>query len=272
MAESARRVPDYEGIDSMDGFPNRASLDQYRSGLLDKTTEQVDFIRRQFGRIDCVAESCCGNGRLLVALANDCEKVWGYDIARSRIDFAQAWLNDNAIENMSVFAGDLFSLDRSEFPDADLAVCITGAFGYFGALPIEDTKLAVGKLADLVKSGGDLLLEFYQHGEEVRMCLDRPDNGWKVWHELPQEDRFRYYLSDLAYDPVRKILTHKKTFIGRKGEIDDGRQEALRIFEPAEIAELFGVSFEDFQFFSGWNGQTYDDDGKNLIVTAKRKR
>jgi len=88
IQEGHELLPDYEGVDDLAGFSDRALLVHYRSSLLEKTKQQVQFIRQQFGDLYCVAESCCGNGRLLVALAKECEQLWGYDIASSRIRFA----------------------------------------------------------------------------------------------------------------------------------------------------------------------------------------
>lgn len=271
MPDNSQQVPNYEGVDDLDEFSDRALLIDYRSSLLDKTKQQIQFIHRQFGDIACVAESCCGNGRLLIALANRCEQVWGYDIANSRVHFAQAWLTDLGIKNAAIFADNLFTFELGELPRANLAVCITGAFGYFGALSPTDTETAARKIAELVKPGGNLLLELYQHAEEVRRCVESGHNRIKIWRDLPPEDRFRFYLSDLSYDPATRILKHEKTFIGRSGEIDEGRRESLRIFEPAEIAELFTGLFTDFQFFESWDGDDWQGNGKQMIVTAKRK-
>jgi len=63
---------------------------------------------------------------------------------------------------VTVFADDLFALKCAEYPQADLVACITGAFGYFGALPSDVTEAACRKIAEHVKPSGSLLLELYQ--------------------------------------------------------------------------------------------------------------
>src|SRR5262249_2927047 len=129
----------------------------------------------------------------------------------------------------------------------DAALCITGAFAYFE--PIErGLALSVARtLRESLVPTGLVCLELYPHPHE-RLLLEAAGGGSvRIWTELPNDDPWRYYLSDLALDPARNVLTHQKTFIHRtEHRIDEGRRERLKLYSEEAITHLLNeAGFHD---------------------------
>src|SRR6266508_2644491 len=105
----------YEGLEDPRSFPDRGALEAYRRSLLDRTSEQAAFLAPHLGEQARVLEIGCGNGRLLV------------ELAQSRIAFARAWAADEGLEQLQFEVADArdFSFQKGRF---SAAVCLTGAF------------------------------------------------------------------------------------------------------------------------------------------------
>ena len=261
----------YEGVESAEGFPDRSSLEQYRENLLAKSALQADFIMSRHAQAQSVFEACCGNGRLLVALARSLERASGFDIAESRIAFAEKWLSDLGLDHVSVWRDDILNLEPATSEAADIVLCITGAFAYFEPLAADAADVAAAALASRCTPGAGLILEIYQHPSEIRECKARADRTVHTWKELPASDPFRYFLSKYQFDEDSSFLSHAKTFIGRDGQIDAGRVEVLRVYAPEEIEALFAPWFEKFEFFRDWRGTPWSETSSSMIATATRR-
>lgn len=262
----------YEGVEAPENFPSFEALRRYRAHLLAKTREQRDFIQTHFPKARSMLEACCGNARLLISLADRLFELRGFDIAASRIDFAQSWIADAGIRNADVWKDDVLAPSKELDAEAiDLAVCITGAFGYFDAIRKGTDEEVVDRLANVLKPGGGLLLELYQHGSVVKHCRVEETHTYCRWAELPEGDPFRFALSEFILEEKRAILSHRKTFIARSGEVDEGRMEAIRLYKPDEVHELLSKRFQSIELFSGWTSTPYRGGDDVLIVTACRK-
>jgi len=259
----------YEGIDDPSSFPDRASLDRYRTALLTRTVPQVDFLIRRLPEAASLLEIGCGNGRLLIELArrHAIMEALGLDAAASRIEFARRWARDERLQGLRFVTTDAL---QHELPPSsfDVACCITGAFGYFDALePGGATKLAL-KIRQALRPQGLLCLEVYPH-PAYRRLLDATGGKVRVWSELPPDDPWRFYLSDLSLDEAGEILTHTKTFIHRSGgSIDAGRQERLRLYTEEDLTRLLlEGNFDEVRAYEGWSAEPYED-GEIMVVTA----
>lgn len=264
----------YEGYESFANFPDQEALDRYRSLLLRKTDLQTAFIRRHFdGRKVRVLDIGAGNGRLLVSLAQNGLLEWGLgvEIAKSRVEFARRWVTDLGLDNVEMKCADVLACDFSAYESFDLAVCITGAFGYFR--PIRAS--APSELLALMKRGlepsGSTLLEVYKLTYERRQMLNLTHGKLKTWHVLPPEDRFAYYLDDYEYFPEQNILRHGKICIGRDGSIDAGRFEVLAYYTATELADqLRNAGFPNAEIFGDFEDGRYDEATSSQIVVLAR--
>ena len=262
----------YEGVERPENFTDQAAIDLYRAAALDKSRVQAEFIARHFPVARTVLETCCGNGRLLIFLADKMDRGYGFDLAESRIAFGNRWIVDRAIANTDIWCDDaLTPSSRLSGLRVQLGICITGTFGYFEPLQDGAGQRVINCFADHIEPQGGLLLELLQHPREAAMCRLDPNCRYRSWIELPESDPFRYYLSEYILDEDRHILEHNKTFISRTGAVDTGRSEALRLYSRDEVTAVLAPWFENLSYFADWSGAPYTDDSETLIVTAKRK-
>jgi SAM-dependent methyltransferase len=266
----------YEGFETQDNFPTAEALQDYRKLLLKKTEAQVAFIGRRLGRRKLrVVEFGSGNGRLLVALALEgmLDMGLGVEISQSRVAFARQWAADlgfqDIVRNVVADALEFNDFERGAF---DLAVCITGTFGYFRPIRESAPGELLTKWHSAVVSGGHLLLELYQMPDQRKQMLALNGGKLRTWQPLPSEDRFAYYLDDLEYWQDQRILRHGKIFIGRNGMIDAGRVEVLAYYTDAELASLlYQNGFGGVQTYEGFEDKPYyEGQSPSLVVLTTR--
>lgn len=262
----------YEGLESSDAFPDAEALAAYRASMLARSAPQADLLAPLLDPGAGVLEVACGNGRLLVELRRRgaTGPARGIDIARSRIEFAQAWARDAGAEDQLRFeVGDVFAL---ELEDRSLGaiLCITGAFAYFEPLAEGAGPRLLRAWHDALAPGGLLCLELYPHPEYVRLLAGTGGEA-RIWSELDADDPWRFYLSHLVLDPASGVLTHTKTFVHRTtGEIDEGRTERLMLYSPEAITRLVTeAGFADVELREGWSPDPYRG-GELTVVLARR--
>ena len=259
----------YEGIESAGGFAGPADVAAYRHAALEKTAEQADFVAGLVDGRGSAVELGCGNGRMLIALADAgvIDRGLGVDIASSRVAFAREWAAAAGVAHRLAFvAGDALEEDLGH--GHALALCITGAFGYFDAHVPGSDRRVLERVRDALRPGGRLVLELYQHPLEIDL-IGRAGGRLRLWHELPPSDPWRFYLSDISVEGRR--MTHRKTFVHRTdGTVDDAREESITIYTAAELdAMLAAAGYVDIELRAGWSDAPYDGD-KFLVVTARR--
>jgi SAM-dependent methyltransferase len=262
----------YAGVEAAESFHSRDDVLRYRAALIERSAEQAAFVAaRGSGRI---LEVGCGNGRLLIELARRgaARAGVGVDVAASRIAFAREWAQDEGLEALRFIDDDLLSTPL-EPATADVAICITGALGYFGAADPPRDDEVLQRLGDALVDGGLLVLELYPHPEERRL-LEVAGGAIRLWRELPEDDPWRYYLSDLRLDGERAVLDHRKTFVHRTtGEIDTGRSERLRLYDAPSLSALLGAAgFDRVELHGGWDGGPYADGADATLVATARRR
>ena len=265
MTEFGELATAYEGLEG--SFADRRELEAYRASMLERSAPQADFLEERLPGSARVLEIGTGNGRLLVELARRgaLAEGLGIDLAESRIAFAKEWARDLGLEQLTFEARDVFA-PRFQSGVYSLALCITGAFGYFEPVAA-GSALRLGRLVhDTLERGGRLVLELYPHPRE-RALIDAAGGELRVWSELGPDDPWRYYLSHYRLDG--NVLSHEKTFIHRTtGEIDAGRRERLQLYTRAAIELLLEeAGFRAIEVFEGWTGKPYAG-GDELIVTA----
>lgn len=266
----------YEGFESPDQFPTEEALEYYRRLLLDKTAAQVSFISRHLGPQKLrIFEVGSGNGRLLVGLAlkGMLRAGLGIEISRSRVQFAQDWAEavnfGGIIRSVHADALEFEDFERNAF---DLAVCITGAFGYFRPINESAPERLLSKVKRALAPSGHLLLELYQMTQTRLQMFEINGGRLRTWQPLPSEDRFAYYLDDFEYWSEHHILRHGKIFIARNGVIDAGRVEMLAYYRLVELANLLqenGFSIE--QAYAGFDDAPYrEGESASLVVLARQ--
>ena len=257
----------YAGFNDLAAFADRSELEAYRAALLEHTVE-APAIAAALEPGARVYEAGCGGGRLLVDLARRCEPAAGVgvDAAATRIAFPERWAQDERLDALRFAAGD--ALDPPiEDHGFDVAICITGLLGYFGAAePRADDRLAAA-LRRALRPGGTVWIEVYPHPRR-RALLEAGGGRVRLWEELPEPDPWRFYLSDLELNA--DVMTHRKTFVHRHdGRVDSGRSERLRLYAAPDLeALLTAAGFGDVACTDGWTDDPYD--GGELLVARAR--
>jgi SAM-dependent methyltransferase len=259
----------YEGLEDSRSFSDRVSLERYRKALLERTAPQADFLLRHIpGGVDML-EIGCGNGRLLVELArrHAISRGLGVDVARSRIAFAQQWAADEACDGLEFIVADAVSYELAHETFGAI-VAITGAFGYLEPMGAGTAASVARKTHDALRSGGLVCLELYPH-PAYRRLLEASGGTVRVWTELPRDDPWRFYLSELSLDESSDTLIHEKTFVHRTtGRVDAGRRERLHLYREQEVTDVLeAAGFREIRTFEGWSADPYDG-GEVLVVTA----
>jgi SAM-dependent methyltransferase len=261
----------YEGLEDPAAFPDAEALERYRAGLLERTSDQADFLAARLEGRARVVEAACGNGRLLIELARrgTLDEGVGFDIARSRIAFARRWAADLGLERLAFSDEDAL---RVELPPGRFgaAICITGSLAYFEPAQPGLAGAVLERLSSALVPGGVLVLELYPHPRE-RALLQAAGGEARLWRELPDDDPWRFYLSHFALDTETAVLTHAKTFVHRTtGEVDEGRRERILLYTEQSIAQaLAAAGLDAVELFEGWTARPYSG-GDVLVATARR--
>jgi SAM-dependent methyltransferase len=266
MEELARA---YEGLETPERFAGPAAIAEYRLAVLERNAPQTEFVVQRLPAEAAVLEVGCGNGRLLIDLARRgrCARGLGVDLARSRVAFAAEWAADERLDGLRFEAADALTSDLQDGA-WDAALCVTGALAYFEPIAAGSAAALARRLRVALRPGGLLVLELYPHVAWRRMMEAAGTSRLQLWHELPEDDPWRYYLSDVDLDG--STLSHRKVFIHRSdGTVDEGRQERLWIYTPDDLqALLASAGFEGFEVFGDWAGRPYEDD-ELLVLTAR---
>ena len=272
MWDKTSNLKAYDNIEKNSNYKNPQELIRYRNHLLQKSQVQAEFIKGYCDKKLKVFEACSGNSRLLYQLHMDLilEEGTGIEISRSRTDFAEEWKKEFPGVKVSNICQNLI---ECQVPDEyyDLAVCITGAFGYFYPIDTSYPDLLLNKFNKLLKSDGCLLLELYQHVNTIEFCKMNNKHEYNNWVELPESDPFRYYLSKYTFFVLERCLESKEIFIKRDGYIDDTKKEVLKVYSLREVnimLEQNGFKLEGA--YSEWDKKEYNDQSEKLIIMARK--
>lgn len=255
----------YEGLEAE--FSDRAAEESYRASMLERTREQADLVEPML-QVASVLEIGCGNGRLLVELARRgaVREGTGIDPARSRIQFAQRWAEEERLACLRFEAADALAYE-SRPRSLDAVFCITGTFAYFEPLEPGASAALLKRWREALTPGGLLVLELYPHPEIIHL-LQAARGPLRLWRELAPEDPWRFYLSEFSVDS--HVLLHTKTFIHRtSGEVDSGRRERLALYTESGLRQLLSrAGFVQISCRDGWSDRPYLG-SETMVVTAR---
>jgi len=274
MWDKTANLRAYDNIEKLSNYNSPEELEKYREHLLKKSKVQAGFISSYFEeeRKLKVFEACSGNARLLYQLHINgiIEQGTGVEISSSRVKFAEEWKKEFNGANITNICGDMIKFEPQK-EHYDLAICITGALAYFYPIDIAYPKILINKFSTMLKSGGILLLELYQHANGIKFCMLDEKKEFNTWVELPESDPFRYYLMKYIYHEKEGCLDSKEIFIKRDGFIDDSKNEVLKIYSLDEIRQLLeNTGFKIKDIFSEWDKKKYNDSDEKLIIVTQK--
>jgi SAM-dependent methyltransferase len=261
----------YQGMEDESSFADEATLTAYREGLLERNAAQAEFIAALVAQPGSIFEVGCGNGRLLIDLSRRGKVASGVgvDLAQSRVDFAARWARDAGLTQLEFVRAD--ALEHELAPESlDAALCVTSALAYFDPIAPGAAERLLARLGRALRPHGTIVLEVYPH-PEWRALLAHSGGRLRLWHELPEDDPWRFYLSDLAWNPEGEILTHAKTFVHRTETIvDSGRVEQIVLYTSTTLRALLErTGYVEIELYEGWTERPYEG-GELLVATGRR--
>ena len=254
-------------------------VDSRITEIFDQTetqTEDVSLIRELIGenRPLRILEPFCGNGRILIPLAQDGHQIVGIDKSVPMLDSARdkiRKLPGNVRDNITLLQADVLS---DEWPQNFDLVVLGGNCFYELATPAEQEKCVRFAQRSLKLNGylfldndhieGDLPASWYQPGIEVN-CFPtgRCSDGTTIigsrgvmWHDVPKRlVRFRRTVEMITSDGIRT----KKEWIEQK--------------HPPSTAEMkawllkFGFTIEGL--WGNRKKSPYNDESERAVFWAK---
>jgi len=261
----------YQGVEAPEGFTDPDALEKYRALCRGKSDVEGRLIEPLLTGNERILEIGCGNGRNLIRLAEKkkLRSALGMDVATSRVAFAREWARDSGLDRILEFRDSDVMVEPAAPASFDMIICITAAFGYFGALEKGGDARMMEWMAGNLVPGGRLVMELYLYPGEIALMRERPGEPLRHWAELPASDPFRFYLHERWWDGKGGILYHKKLFIHRSGRVDEGRGDSQRIYRLDEISVLMERSGLKVEKACGdWNGKPYSLGDEILVIQA----
>ncbi len=202
-----------------------------------------------------VLDLCCGPGLYVVPLARQGHRVTGVDLSPEMVDLAAAACAD-AGTPAELLRGDMAEFVRPG--GFDVVVNMFTSFGYF-ADPAKNLQVLHNIHASLAP-GGQVLMDVF--GKEViarrvgrPQVVDLPGGG-------------TVFLRDTILDDWTRLRTEWTL-------VRDGiaRSKAMTsfVYSAAELRSLFAqAGFTDVECFGGFDGSSYDNRAKRLVVRGTR--
>lgn len=201
-----------------------------------------------------VMDSCCGEGRHSIILADRGMKVTGVDRTEHYLDKARKRSLEKEL-NIEFVNKDILDFVRENTYDA--ATNLYNSLGYFE--DPDDDLVYFKNIYRSLKPGGKFIIEC--SGKEV-LAKDFRDC---FWYEYDDFKIMVEYSINLNWTELETRWIFLK----------DGKEtDAVfrhRIFSALELAELLSkAGFQTVEFFGDYDGSLYDQNAKRLIAIAKK--
>lgn len=241
-----------------DVFNRRTFFELYERSDTELAVKQVDQV---IGLLDLqppahILDIPCGYGRHSIELAQRNFRVTGVDI--SEVQIGRARKNAAAAE----VSGHFVVGDARALPVAgpfDAAINMFLSFGYFAT--DEENQAMLDGIARVLRSGGRLLIDFWNREHEVRAfqptVVDKRDDGILE-------------IEDWSFDPLAGRLSWTNTVI-----FPDNRREAwghsIRAFTVAEVKKMLeAAGLTLLSVYGSLDGAPYTMDSEAAIFVAGR--
>ncbi|HHL40434.1 MAG TPA: class I SAM-dependent methyltransferase, partial [Deltaproteobacteria bacterium] len=210
-------LTDYDGVDSLENFRLTKELHEYRRFLLRKSGNEKNFIERVAADgAENFFEIGCGNGRLLIALHGKRRTLLGIDVSRSRIEFANKWVEDERLDGVAFEVCDIFEMTKQRRWSGmfDVVICNSSVVTLFDAIRPGGTDKVLRFVSRSLRPGGVFIVHLH-FPLAVRSLGD--GEVLRTWQEFPSPDPWRFCLNDI--ERTGNFIVWKKKFIKREPPI-----------------------------------------------------
>ena len=236
---------DHEIFDSEEGIA------AYRSSKLAGVKKNISFVKNNFDKKLRALEIGSGNSKFLYALEleNMLTEGYGFEISKSRINFADEWKKDLGINNVYNIEENILQTKFDRLPFFDLVYCVDLAFQFLDPVePGSDLRI-LKSIYQSLNRGGKVILELDCH----QRLVDKMEDGKiKTWQEFDDSDPWQYLLWDCELKNDHLALM--KTFIKRDLSETSKSKVVLKNYQRSDILHLLFLSgFHNIQIFERWN-------------------
>ena len=232
-------------------FVSEEDISAYRASKMRGVRKNISFVRNNFNKKLRVLEIGSGNSKFLYALEaeNMLEEGYGFEISKSRIDFADDWKRDLGIDNVHNIEENILATKFNRLPFFDLVYCVDLAFQFLDPVEPQSDLRILKSIYNSLESGGKVILELDCH----QRLIDKMENGKiNTWQEFEEPDPWQYLLWDCNLE--KDYLTLDKTFIKRDLSETSKSKVVLKNYQRSDILHLLFLSgFDNIQVFESWN-------------------
>jgi len=205
---------------------------------------------------DSVLDLCCGYGRHLCAFARRGIPAVGVDLSLALL---------KTVEPRS--SRRLICADMRALPFAggergfSVVVNFFTSFGYF--LEDTDNLLAAREMARVLRPGGRFSIDLMNAAPAIRTLESRSEREAGA-HRLIEER---------SYDAARRRIEKRITLVEKASGATKRYFESVRIFTPAEIADLLcAAGLEVRRMLGDFDGNPYGADSPRMIALGRVAR
>lgn len=251
-------------------FENDKLEHEYRNSKLRSSNSHVNFVKNIFGdRKINVVELGSGNSKTLYnfSINNLLNYGFGFEISKTRYEFAEKWKKDLKIENVKNILDNFLNLKNYEIKNIDLFFVVDLAFQFCEPIEYGSEKNILFDIYNLLNENGKLILEL----DGCSKIINSSKINNKIWEEFDSSDPWQFSLWDCNYNEKNGFLNWDKTFISRNENKKDFSSVTLKIYKQTEIEKLLNeVGFKKINFYQNWRFGKMEDDGTEFIIVAEK--
>ncbi|MEU4539324.1 class I SAM-dependent methyltransferase [Streptosporangium sp. NPDC023825] len=228
-----------------------------RAATPESTEADVDFVERHLGLRPRarILDVPCGSGRHTLALAARGHRLTGVDISAEAIGHARRAAADAGLD-VDLGIADMRDIPRDGSFDA--AVCMGNSFGY---LEPEETREFVAALADAVRPGGGLVIDFNATAESVLPGYQGEPRQMRTGDIT--------VTATTGYDVARSRLISGYRFTRGAEELEV--TAIHHVYTSAHLGQILtDGGFTGVERFGGPDGSPFEIGAGRLLLTARR--
>lgn len=230
----------------------------WRRAVPPEATElDADFIERQLELAPSskIVDVPCGSGRHSLALAARGHRLTGLDISVEAIGFARRAATAAGLD-IDLRVADMRSVPRDG--SFDVALCLGNSFGY---LDITGTREFAAALADAVRPGGGLVIDFSAAAESILPGFTGESRQMQTGDITVD--------ATTDYDMAGSRLISGYRF--SRGSQVVAVTAVHHLYTVAHLGQLLAdAGFSDISRFGGVSGEPFEIGSNRLLLTARR--
>lgn len=232
----------------------------YMDAIANDTQLEVDFLERTFSgnHVNKILDCCCGVGRHAEKLGDLGFKVTGIDVSESQIGTASKKHKNNNVEYFVRDARTFLLSSR----DYDAAICMWTTYNYFSQK--KDMLSVMKSLYDHLTDKGILVLD----SKNIPSLASE-----RLYHRNIIKENYDLFL--LIYKRIFRTIQNSQYFYfinenGKKKFFID--EEFIRFYSLNELKEINHSLFECVNVYGDFQGNKYDENSSERMISVWRKK